>query len=408
MSAPMINGERPFSRTKLPFDFGVRVTQLKLCANVCRFAFCRKVSTVSLVDLRRQRCRHTHSHGEHNKSNIETNGRLCYSVCAKQFDKNRRGGDNCVTIYFFSNLFPVNSTVNNAIVRLTVLPNYDGRMSVICVRQLNQSPVRPLGIVLCYGSVSNSIRDEDNGCANTVRTEAKHHQLEIMLRLGTSLSIASFVLPIHVALAKSKTDDIVQTLTRRDDALIELSNGKFVAKHRLGRWIKSKNWNRIYFQLRIMRWPLSLAATEQMGERECMCSLTQKPILKMKLKSVAVSLREQNIQFSLLFSFRFSFFAFRFSCFRRINQKQITTTTTTNRPIDRILTSGNSSGTFPIHDSDTIEQSHFVFVFFSKCKCIVMSTVCLRFLLVSAGDFFQIDIGKFVTLLQTLAKLKTI
>lgn len=34
------------------------------------------------------------------------------------------------------------------------------------------------------------------------------------------------------------------------------------------------------------------------------------------------------------------------------------------------LTSGMSSGTFPIHDSDTIEQSHFVFVFFSKCKCI--------------------------------------
>lgn len=36
----------------------------------------------------------------------------------------------------------------------------------------------------------------------------------------------------------------------------------------------------------------------------------------------------------------------------------------------RLLTSRISSGTFPIHDNDNIEQSHFVVVFFSKCKCI--------------------------------------
>ena len=34
-----------------------------------------------------------------------------------------------------------------------------------------------------------------------------------------------------------------------------------------------------------------------------------------------------------------------------------------------ILTSGMSSGTLPIHDKDRIVQSHFVFEFLSKCKC---------------------------------------
>lgn len=41
-------------------------------------------------------------------------------------------------------------------------------------------------------------------------------------------------------------------------------------------------------------------------------------------------------------------------------------------------TSGTLSGTFPIHDSETIEQSHFAFVLFSKCKCIFMLSKILR------------------------------
>jgi len=36
-----------------------------------------------------------------------------------------------------------------------------------------------------------------------------------------------------------------------------------------------------------------------------------------------------------------------------------------------VLTSGISSGTFPIHDNDSIVQSHFVLMFRSKCKCIL-------------------------------------
>jgi len=38
---------------------------------------------------------------------------------------------------------------------------------------------------------------------------------------------------------------------------------------------------------------------------------------------------------------------------------------------DCALTSGISSGTFPIHDNESIVQSHFVLMFRSKCKCIL-------------------------------------
>lgn len=42
------------------------------------------------------------------------------------------------------------------------------------------------------------------------------------------------------------------------------------------------------------------------------------------------------------------------------------------KKINHIFTSGTLSGTFPIHDRETIEQSHFAFVFCSKCKCIAI------------------------------------
>lgn len=40
-----------------------------------------------------------------------------------------------------------------------------------------------------------------------------------------------------------------------------------------------------------------------------------------------------------------------------------------------------SSGTFPIQDRDNIEQSHFVFVFRSKCKCMIGSAAPAALLL---------------------------
>lgn len=42
------------------------------------------------------------------------------------------------------------------------------------------------------------------------------------------------------------------------------------------------------------------------------------------------------------------------------------------KKINHIFTSGTLSGTFPIHDRETIEQSHFAFVLRSKCKCIAI------------------------------------
>lgn len=38
--------------------------------------------------------------------------------------------------------------------------------------------------------------------------------------------------------------------------------------------------------------------------------------------------------------------------------------------LEKILSNENSL-TFPIHESDNIVQSHFVFEFFSKCKCMI-------------------------------------
>ena len=42
------------------------------------------------------------------------------------------------------------------------------------------------------------------------------------------------------------------------------------------------------------------------------------------------------------------------------------------------VTSGSSSGTFPIHVSDNIEQSLLAFSVLSKCKCMVLTHLHLR------------------------------
>lgn len=117
----------------------------------------------------------------------------------------------------------------------------------------------------------------------------------------------------------------------------------------------------------------------------CARAVTQKHILKMNSNRLTgVTLLAYGKWHS------FFFFSFCFVSFGQPNENRIRIESPTTQkvqikerridpPTDRPLTSGISSGTFPIHDSDTIEQSHFVFEFFSKCKCIVMSTLYLRF-----------------------------
>lgn len=90
VAASMINYEA-FPQTKLPFDSAL-CDPVEVCARVKEKFGSRWPSTMTTPA----------THTTQNNNRIETNRRLCHSVCAKQIaDENRRCGDNNVILYSF-------------------------------------------------------------------------------------------------------------------------------------------------------------------------------------------------------------------------------------------------------------------------------------------------------------------
>lgn len=141
-----------------------------------------------------------------------------------------------------------------------------------------------------------------------------------MLRLGTSLSFGFLVLPIHVMLAKSKRTTLckhwrdVTTLSRINEWKIcrgALLNIRY--PHRLGRWIQKKTeiestfeWESCGGRYRCRR------PNRRACRYVCVCSLTQKLILKMNTKRLWCHFVSKtfNFLFCFLSDFSFSLFVF--------------------------------------------------------------------------------------------------